>query len=94
MTEIAAMAAYLPPDSACALAVNKHPHRTLAELLREIEHDLRLLGWSGGARPEPITLPWDEARFGSGDAVEWDDAAGTWTDPRFTDMLARLEAQM
>lgn len=93
-TEIADMAAHLPPDSACRL-VDQHPHRLLAELLREVEHDLRRLAWSGrGEPPTKIALPWDEPEIGQGDAVEWDDATTVWTDPRFAAALEHLEQQI
>lgn len=98
ITEIADMAAHLPPDSACALALAKHPDPVSASLLREAEHTLRVLTWQlGGGRgtyPERLELPWDPPELGDGDAVDWDDATDVWADPRFEAALAHIEHQM
>lgn len=67
LLEVCDMAAGLPPDSAVRRAVDPHWQRTPdIDLLREIEHGLRVLAWQqtkpaskGIGYPEPMRLPWD-----------------------------------
>jgi hypothetical protein len=67
LSEVADMAVYLPPDSAVRRALDEHWQRTPEiDLLREIEHDLRIIAWQktkdgqrGIRPPEPLRLPWD-----------------------------------
>lgn len=85
LREVAAMASHLPPDSAIRRAMDEHWQRTpQIDLLREIEHDLRILAWqqtkdgSRGLRyPEPVRLPWDPEPDESmkGDALPIDEMA-------------------
>lgn len=68
LTEVAAMAMHLPPDSATRRALDPHWQRTMElDMLREVEHDIRILLWQNAnsgkrvtsALPQPIPLPWD-----------------------------------
>ena len=77
------MAAYLPPESATRRALDPHWQRTPeVDLLREVEHDLRILAWQqtqdgskGRNVPERIPLPWDAPPEGSlrGDRMTLDE---------------------
>lgn len=85
LLEAADMVAYLPPESAVWRASNPHWQRSLeVDLLRSVEHDLRVLAWQQGSRkrheyPEPIPLPWDvrPEPVMAGEPMEWD-AAADW----------------
>lgn len=80
--EVADMAMHLPPDSAVRRVLDPHWQRTNEiDLLREIEHDLRILAWQNSASrstpvPERIPLPWDPAPAGTmqGDRMTMDEA--------------------
>ncbi len=69
LSDVAAWAAHLPPDSATRRSIDPHWQRTaLIDLMREAEFDLRILAWQqtedgskGRNVPERIPLPWDEA---------------------------------
>lgn len=83
--EAADMAGWLPPDSATRRALDPHWQRTPdIDLLREVEHDLRVLAWQNtreGSRgrgfPEPLRLPWDpeDSSIVKGDRMTLDEAA-------------------
>ena len=83
LTEVCDMATQLPLDSAVRRSVDEHWQRTPEiDLLRDIEHDLRVLAWqqtSSGSKgtgyPEPMRLPWDPPPEGTvkGDRMTTDE---------------------
>lgn len=93
LSDIAAWAAHLPPESAVRRAADPHWQRTPElDMLREVEHDLRILAWQqskDGAKglnsPERIALPWDAPPEGTiqGDRMTLDEAAAWlgWDQP-------------
>lgn len=83
--EVAAMAAYLPPEAACRRVMDEHWQRTPEiDLLRSVEHSLRVLAWQnteaarkGNGYPEAVQLPWDPEPEGTikGDRMTLEEAA-------------------
>lgn len=94
------MVAYLPPESAVWRAANPHWQRNLeVDLLRTVEHGVRVLAWQqtvdaskGRNYPDPLRLPWDEPvkAFGS-DVLDFSEDFG---DARMRAALDRVLAQM
>lgn len=93
MREVAAFAAYLPHDSACAKAVNPlYQHTNELEMLRSIEYSLRWLSWTktkaaqyGRDMPEQHYFPWEtmpDSGGWRGDTMTVDEADEFlgWTD--------------
>lgn len=98
--DVAAWVANLPPDSAVGRVFDPYldERTTTNELLRLIEHGVRVVAWVGsqGKRhdyPRPLRFPWDE-RAGEvwrGDALDWDDAVDALGgDDRLAAVMARL----
>lgn len=85
LTELADMVLYLPREGALGRSMDEHWRRSPeVDLLREIEHNVRLHMWMGSRDgekgrniPEPIRLPWDPKPEGGhvGDRMDWDEAA-------------------
>ena len=99
LRDVAAWAAYLPPESATARSMDAHWQRTPeVDLLREVEYGVRVLAWQktadgskGRNAPERLALPWDPKPDGRPDAYEWDDLADALGgDPRLAEFMARF----
>ena len=99
MREVAAWAANIPPDSAVGRAVNEYmdERTTTNELLRAIEHGVRVTAWATarGRRhdyPKPVKFPWDKReQVWQHDALDWDEAVeALGGDERFAAVMARL----
>jgi len=90
LRDVAAWAAYLPPESATARSMDAHWQRTPeVDLLREVEYGVRVLAWQktadgskGRNVPERLTLPWDVKPEPTNDAHEWHDLPESLADPR------------
>lgn len=90
LRDVAAWAAYLPPESATARSMDAHWQRTPeVDLLREVEHGVRVLAWQqtkdgskGRNAPERLALPWDVKPEPTNDAHEWHNLPESLADPR------------
>ena len=90
LRDVAAWAAYLPPESATARSMDAHWQRTPeVDLLREVEYGVRVLAWQktadgskGRNVPERLALPWDESAHDRPDSYAWGDLPESLADPR------------
>lgn len=92
--------AHLPRESATVRATQPNAgHTDELELLRQIEHDLRVLAWQktkdgqdGRNLPVPYRFDWEPRdTVWEHDVLDWDEAAEKLGgDPRLAAVMARL----